>query len=64
MREGEHAQRENIWIAVGGALLSLMIIESAGGLAGLLHMSEGVEASRRGVEMMRMDDPTDQLESS
>lgn len=41
-----------------------MIIESAGGLDAILCLSEGVEASRRGVEMMRMDDPTDQLESS
>lgn len=41
-----------------------MIIELTGGLDWSLRLSEGAEASQRRVEMIRINDLTDQLESS
>lgn len=60
----ERAEWRNIWIAVKRSIVVSDDYRVGWRTGPSLRLSEGVEASQRRVEMIRMNDSTDQLECS
>lgn len=60
----ERAERENIWIAVKRSIVVSDDYRVGWRTGWSLRPSEGVGVSQHRVDMMRMNDSTDQLECS